>query len=208
VSVAASDTGVSAATSVVLEPEERLRVQLSRHVAILAEATPIRGTAYVCATMRLTGVSAGVFREHLKLKIVGAFAEVLSLRVPSLADEDVDIVKVFNLGSGSAVTGLGSDTIRAPAKSTTSRMNDKRAYAFKLAREKTVTDATEMTEEEHREHLELLKQAKVQDTLFGPLDEGDKLEAVVAKERKRAVAYVVVAGGVLFVLWDRLRVNV
>ena len=126
---------------------------------MLADPTPIRGTTYVAATMRLVGVTAAVFREQLQLKvwrhdmfthivlvpaaqlgvhpfcvtcprvpqIVGAFAEVLSQRVPSLADEDVDVVGIFNLGTGSAVAGIGSEAVRQTARSTTARMNSKNA---------------------------------------------------------------------------------
>jgi len=94
---------------------------------MLADPTPIRGTSYVAATMRLSGVTAGVFRDQLQLKIVGAFAEVLSLRVPSLADEDVDVVHVYNLGAGSAVAGIGTETVREVPRSTTAKINAKDA---------------------------------------------------------------------------------
>lgn len=43
--------------------------RLSTHVKILGEPTPIAGTVYVTATVRLRGCTAQVFQKHLLLKV-------------------------------------------------------------------------------------------------------------------------------------------
>ena len=63
------------------------------------------------------------------------------------------------------------------------------SYTFKLALDKSVAEAGDMTEEQREEHRMLLRQAKVQETLFGPLEGNgeSKRDRVLSRERKRAV---------------------